>query len=150
MEPEVTLRPYACESHDLAQCLASARYVAEDLRFLNFMHTVAASGFGVGLGLILATLPWTMPFQLREFLYASYVLLGLVLLVLIFRVAGQISLVGMQIAATMLGTFWIILFVRNTKLVVDRLEAQPGGQLPADLLPADLLPAAHAAMSAKP
>ena len=93
--------------------------------FLNVMHTVAASGFGIAVGLILASLPWTMPFQPRELLYASYTLLALVLLVVIFRVAGQISLVGMQMSATLLGSFWIIIFVRNTKLIVDRLEAEP-------------------------
>ncbi len=93
--------------------------------FLNFVHTVAASGFGIAAGMILVSLPWTMRFQPREFLYASYALLVLVLLVVIFRVMGQINLVGMQISASILGSFWIILWVRNTKLIVDRLGAEP-------------------------
>jgi hypothetical protein len=92
--------------------------------FLNFVHTVAASGFGIAAGLILVSLPWTMPFHSREFLFTSYTLLGLTLLVVLFRVLGDINLVGMQIGATMLGSFWIILFVRNTKMLVDQQIAQ--------------------------
>jgi hypothetical membrane protein len=89
--------------------------------FFNVVHDVAATGMGVILGLLMLLLWRFVPGYQRIFYAVSIVMVVLMILSAILKVGGRFNLVGLELAAFALAGLWLILFYRNTELLVAQI-----------------------------
>ena len=94
----------------------------------NVIHDVSATGVGVVSGLLMISLRWVVPGYQRIFYLISAVMAFLMLLAAALKVAGFYSLVGLELGAFVLAGLWLLLFYRNTELLVARVLVDVGNQ----------------------
>ncbi len=87
----------------------------------NLVHDLSAVSMGVAAGLLLISMPWTMPFMSRQFYVLSYVILAAMLLVLPLKIMGFMGVTGMEMFEFMLAGAWLVLFARNVVLAAERV-----------------------------
>lgn len=88
--------------------------------FFNVVHDLSATGMGVLLAILMLGLQWLVPGYPRIFYYASIVIAVLIAISALLKVFGHFSLVGLELAGFALAGLWLILFFRNTELLVAR------------------------------
>lgn len=88
---------------------------------INIIHDVSATGMGVMLGLLMLLLWRFVPGYRPIFYVVSIVMVVLMILSAILKVTGSFNLVGLELAAFALAGLWLILFYRNTELLVARV-----------------------------
>jgi hypothetical protein len=89
--------------------------------FFNIVHDLSAVSMGVAAGLLLISMPWTMPFHARSFYVLSYVILAAMLLILPLKIMNVVNVTGMEMFEFMLAGSWLVLFARNTVLAAERV-----------------------------
>ncbi len=87
----------------------------------NVVHDLSAVSMGVAAGLLLISMPWTMPFLPRAFYTLSFIILAAMLLVLPLKVMGFMGVTGMEMFEFMLAGAWLVLFARNVVLAAERV-----------------------------
>ena len=87
----------------------------------NVIHDTSATGVGVISGILMVSLRWVVPGYQRNFYLISAVMAFLMLLAAVLKVAGFYSLVGLELGAFVLAGIWLLLFYRNTELLVARV-----------------------------
>jgi len=90
----------------------------------NVLHDLSATGMGVMLGLLMVSLWRLVPGYRRIFHVVSITMVVLMILAAIFKVTGHFNLVGLELAAFALAGLWLILFYRNTELLLARVVDQ--------------------------
>jgi hypothetical protein len=93
----------------------------------NVVHDVAATGAGVILGLLMLTLWWLNPHYLRAFYYMSILIVAGMVAVVLAMVMGYTNLTGLEFACFVLASIWLVLFFRNTELLI--LQVAPESQM---------------------
>jgi hypothetical protein len=86
--------------------------------FFNVVHDVAATGMGVLVGLLMVSLYRIVPGYDRSFYTISILMAIATAVAAVFKITGSFNLVGLELAAFSLATLWLVLFHRNTELLV--------------------------------
>ncbi|MCB0162022.1 MAG: hypothetical protein KDD83_27990, partial [Caldilineaceae bacterium] len=90
----------------------------------NIIHDVSATGMGVILGLMMLFMPRLNPHYMRAFYYISWVILGGLIFSAVIKVLGYVNLTGLEMAGFTLASLWLLLFFRNTKLLLQRVAPE--------------------------
>lgn len=102
----------------LLACVGIVRFGIGPL--FNVIHDLSATGMGVILGVLMLSLRRIVPGYRQDFYVISIAVVLLMVLSAILKVAGHFNLVGLELAAFALAGLWLILFYRNTELLVAR------------------------------
>jgi hypothetical protein len=86
--------------------------------FFNIVHDVAATGMGVIVGLLMVGLYWLVRGYTRVFYILSAVMAIMIATAAVLKVMGKFNLVGLELAGFALAALWLVLFYRNTELLV--------------------------------
>jgi hypothetical protein len=86
--------------------------------FFNIIHDLAATGMGVMVALLMVGLYKLVPGYDRSFYVLSILMALATAAAAIFKITGSFNLVGLELAAFSLATVWLVLFHRNTELLV--------------------------------
>lgn len=92
--------------------------------FFNVVHDLSAGGMGVLLGLLMLGMIKLNPHYLRPFYYISWAILGAMIFSAVVKVMGFINLTGLEMAAFTLASLWLVLFLKNTDLLVDKVAPE--------------------------
>ncbi len=86
--------------------------------FFNIIHDLAATGMGVMVALLMVGLYKLVPGYDRSFYVLSILMALATGAAAILKITGSFNLVGLELAAFSLATVWLVLFHRNTELLV--------------------------------
>lgn len=92
--------------------------------FFNIIHDLSAGGVGVILGLMMLTMWKLNPHYVKEFYYMSGVILAGMIFAAAAKVLGFIGLTALEMAAFALASLWLILFLRNTELLLEHVAPE--------------------------
>lgn len=90
----------------------------------NVIHDVSATGMGVILGLMMLFMPKLNPHYLRAFYYFSWLIVGGLVFSAVIKVLGYVNLTGLEMAGFTLASLWLLVFFRNTKLLIERVAPE--------------------------
>ncbi|MCB0160112.1 MAG: hypothetical protein KDD83_18395 [Caldilineaceae bacterium] len=90
----------------------------------NIIHDVSATGMGVILGLMMLFMPKLNPHYMRAFYYISWLIVGGLVFSAVIKVLGYVNLTGLEMAGFTLASLWLLLFFRNTKLLLQRVAPE--------------------------
>ena len=86
--------------------------------FFNIIHDLAATGMGVMVAILMVGLYKLVPGYDRSFYIVSILMAILTAIAAVLKITGSFNLVGLELAAFSLATLWLVLFHRNTELLV--------------------------------
>jgi hypothetical protein len=89
----------------------------------NFIHDFSATSTGVVGGLLMLAMYWLVPHYLRAFYAVSMVMALLIIAAVLLKVAGYFNLVGLELTVFTLLGLWVLLFYRNTRLLVSSVAS---------------------------
>lgn len=90
--------------------------------FTNLLHDVFAGGAGVALGLLLLMMYWWIPHFVKWFYWASWTLLGFILVAVVLKIVGHFSLTGIELFGFSVACIWLLLFMRSAQNLVNRVD----------------------------
>lgn len=92
--------------------------------FFNVVHNVSATGMGVILGLLMLAMWKLNPHYVRVFYYVSILIVAAMIGVVLAMVFGFIGLTGLEFVCFTLASLWLILFFRNTELLIEEIAPE--------------------------
>jgi hypothetical protein len=90
----------------------------------NVVHDVAATGTGVVLGVLMIFMWWLNSHYDKIFYYLSYLILAGMVSTVIAMVLGYMGLTGLEFACFVLASIWLVLFFRNTELLIEQVAPE--------------------------
>lgn len=106
--------------------------------FFNIVHDLSATGLGVVIGLLALGMWKLNRHYVREFYYMSVLMVGGIVLAAIFKVLGYVSLTGLEMIGFMLASAWLLMFLRNTEMLIQRVAPELHSWSVTDLQGAEL------------
>ena len=92
--------------------------------FFNVVHDVAATGTGVILGLLMLLMWKLNSHYIRIFYYLSFLIVAAMLASVLAKVLGYINLTALEMYCFALASLWLILFFRNTELLIEQVAPE--------------------------
>jgi hypothetical membrane protein len=103
--------------------------------FFNIIHDLSATGMGVIVALLMVSLYRIVPGYSKIFYTLSIVMAVMIAVAAVLKVLGKFNLVGLELAGFALAALWLVLFYRNTELLVaetvSEAKKEPGEALAA-------------------
>jgi hypothetical membrane protein len=84
----------------------------------NVIHDVSATGMGVLVALLMITLYRLVPGYDKIFYAISMVMALTIVAAAVLKVMGMFNLVGLELTGFVLAVLWLVLFYRNTELLL--------------------------------
>ncbi len=90
--------------------------------FTNILHDVFAGGAGVALGLLILMMYRWIPHFVKWFYWASWTLLGFIIVAVVLKILGYFSLTGIELFGFSVACIWLLLFMRSAQNLVNRVD----------------------------